>query len=146
MVGVVAGLSVLVSTLVMARTVGGATAIGRGRVASPIRLQTARAAFTQRGFRLLPSLFTEPDWVIQDDEILARGKAPFIPPGGVVIYLYPYWAKRAVAPSPKRFLSPYTYRVANVVLGIDPSTHTTRSERQQLIAALTTLGKPVRVG
>jgi hypothetical protein len=118
-----------------------ATAGQNESIAVPISLRTATSPFSRSGFVLVSDLAMRlPQGIAENYGINAKG-APGL--GGLIVYVNPYWARRALRSSTV-FWSQYTYRVANVVLTIDPFAR--RTKRQKLLAALRTLGRPTRLG
>jgi hypothetical protein len=132
----------------VAATAATATSAGSAlRAGSPITLHQARAAFTAHGYRVLPNLFSnhQPAWRLGSDELVGRGQTPGVHNGILRTYLNVYWARRDTAAANKQFIpSPYTYRIANVVLILDPTEPF--AQRRRSLAAFSTLGRGQRVG
>jgi hypothetical protein len=113
------------------------------RPATPIGLAKAKTAFARRGFEFLANLAVNHQTGVVENNAVIGGTIDAGASIGLTVYRSPSVAERATAPSPKRFHGPYDYRVANVVLVIDPSTRA--STRKLLLDALRTLGTPIHI-
>jgi hypothetical protein len=116
---------------------------GTGGDAMTITPQAAKQPFAARGFRFLEGM-SPPRNVRESDGIITDG-APRRPAvGELTVYRATRDAQRACAPSRQHFCGTPVYRVRNVTLAPDPA-WSTPDTRRRMLAALRTLGTPVRL-
>lgn len=111
----------------------------RQGLAQPITAARATLVFKRAGYRTLRDLHVEPAHVAVAIALLARRSS--IPVATLRIYTTTYFARRE--PRPRSQFLDIRYRVANVILDLDPATHP--ETRRALLRVYAMLGKPHRL-
>jgi hypothetical protein len=115
-----------------------------GSGATPFSVAAAKRPFVVGGFDVGCPGILLPAGVIQDLGIARHSAADACSPnlGALTVYRSTAEARSACAPSDKYFCGPFQYQIRNVVLALDTSS---RSVRSELLKAFRTLGTPTRI-